>query len=156
MELCLVLQICSFDITEHPPCAQHCANTLTVEYECLYQALPQCEVKINQRHLISFLMELRVILCPLASLCHVTSFRIPFIHSHQHLTLAVLQTMCWPLGHHHFVFVQKMQIHHTNLPRTIRKVHDFSKMRSKAKYKVFLLVTPHHGPGSAFIDWELT
>lgn len=29
-------------------------------------------------------------------------------------------------------------------------------MRPKAKYKVFLLVIPHHKPISAFLDWELT
>lgn len=48
-----------------------------------------------------------------------------------------------------------IQINHY-LCKTIRKIRYFSKMRPKAKYKVFLLVIPHHKPISAFLDWELT
>lgn len=55
-----------------------------------------------------------------------------------------------------FGVCQKIQISHY-LCKTIRKTRYFSKMRPKAKYKVFLLlVIPHHKPISAFLDWELT
>lgn len=96
-----------------------------------------------------------VILCQLASLCHITCFCTALIHSHKHLYTDCARhyashwdTMIW------YMFKESQLT--INLCKTIRKIHYFSKMRPKAKYKVFLLVIPHDRPVSAFLDWELT
>lgn len=84
-----------------------------------------------------------VILCQLASLCHIMSFCTPRIHSHQSVC-----RLHQSLGYHDLAYIQWMQIN-LNLGKTTGKIHYFSKMRPKAKNTVFLLVISHHRPVSA-------